>query len=35
VDFSATDASSYNNPQPDVITLTTGLGTSFTLPVGG
>jgi ABC-2 type transport system ATP-binding protein len=32
VDFSATDASSYNNPQPDVITLTTGLGTFFTLP---
>ncbi|HUR15194.1 MAG TPA: CocE/NonD family hydrolase [Mycobacteriales bacterium] len=33
VTFSTTDATSYNNPQPDVITLTTGLGTSFTLPV--
>lgn len=35
VTFAATDATSYDNPQPDVITLTTGLGTSFTLPVGG
>ncbi len=33
VTFSATDATSYDNPQPDVITLLTGLGTSFTIPV--
>ncbi len=33
VSFSTTDATSYNNPSPDVITLVTGLGTSFTLPV--
>jgi ABC-2 type transport system ATP-binding protein len=33
VTFAATDPAYYDNPQPDVITLTTGLGTSFTLPV--
>jgi putative CocE/NonD family hydrolase len=33
VTFATTDATSYNNPSPDVITLVTGLGTSFTLPV--
>jgi len=33
VTFSATDPAYYNNPQPDVITLVTGLGTSFTIPV--
>ncbi len=33
VTFSTTDATSYNNPAPDVITILTGLGTSFTLPV--
>jgi ABC-2 type transport system ATP-binding protein len=32
VTFAATDPTSYNNPQPDAITLVTGLGTFFTLP---
>jgi ABC-2 type transport system ATP-binding protein len=32
VSFAATDATSYNNPVPDVITITTGTGTFFTLP---
>ena len=33
VAFAATDATSFNNPVPDVITLATGTGTTFTLPV--
>ncbi|HUR52092.1 MAG TPA: CocE/NonD family hydrolase [Mycobacteriales bacterium] len=33
VTFSATDPAYYDNPQPDVITMVTGLGTSFTLPI--
>ncbi len=31
--LATTDAASFNNPAPDVITLLTGPGTSFTLPV--
>jgi len=30
--LATTDATSFNNPAPDVITVTTGRGTSFTLP---
>jgi putative CocE/NonD family hydrolase len=33
VTFATSDASSFDNPSPDVITLVTGLGPSFTLPV--
>jgi ABC-2 type transport system ATP-binding protein len=33
VTLAATDPAYYDNPQPDVITLVTGLGTSFTIPV--
>ena len=33
VTFAATDPAYYDNPQPDVITLVTGLGSSFTIPV--
>ena len=32
VSFAATDATSANNPVPDVITITTGTGSFFTLP---
>jgi ABC-2 type transport system ATP-binding protein len=33
VAFAATDAGYYGNPRPDLITLTTGLGSALTLPV--
>jgi ABC-2 type transport system ATP-binding protein len=33
VTFAATDPAYYGNPQTDVISLVTGLGTSFTIPV--
>ena len=33
VTFATTDTTSFNNPAPDVITLLTGPGSTFTLPV--